>query len=79
MAQGSFTQQMYTSLTEATLYLIAKEFEASARMGKTALQFAQKAHSQQGVWEVRKLYSMLNELNSPNPHVRNLGVELGIY
>lgn len=79
LVQSSFTKEMYISITEARVYLIAGEFEASARTGKTALHFAHEAHSQQGIAEVRKLYTMLNGLASTNPYVCNLGVELGLY
>lgn len=67
------------TLTEARLYLLAREFEESAKTAKRALNLARKKHSVRNVGEVRTLYTMLNELAPVNPYVRNLGIELEIY
>ena len=76
---GDFTKEMYLALTEARTYLIARECEESARVATIALQFAQKAHSQQGKEEVKQLYGLLSQLASANPYVAHLGVELQIF
>lgn len=67
------------ALTEARLYLIMREFEESAKAAKRALQLARQKHSAQGGEEVRQLYTMLTAFVPKNPHVCNLGIELGIY
>ena len=79
LESSTFRKEMYLSITEARAYLIAREFEESAKIAKRAIQFARKSHSQQGIGEVRKLYTMLNELAPKNPYVCNLGVESGIF
>lgn len=73
------TGEMNLSITEARLYLIAKEYEESARIANAALQFAHKAHSKQGIEEIKRIYSMLCQLDPKNPHTAHLGVELGIF
>ena len=70
---------MYLSITEARIYLVARELEESAIMAKRALDFAHKAHSQQGIEEIKQIYAMLHQLEPKNPHIANLGVELGIF
>ncbi|MBA2682218.1 MAG: hypothetical protein H0U76_27980 [Ktedonobacteraceae bacterium] len=75
----SFTKEMYLSITEARMYLLAREFEESARTAKHALRLAQKAHSNQGRSDVEKIYAMLNAVAKDNPYISNLGVELGIF
>ena len=44
-----------------------------------ALEFARKAHSQQGVEEIKQMYVILSQLEPKNPYIANLGVELGIF
>jgi DNA-binding XRE family transcriptional regulator len=73
------TGEMNLSITEARLYLIAREYEESAKIADTALQFAYKAHSKQGVEEIKKLYLMLDQLAPKNPYIAHLGVALGIF
>jgi DNA-binding XRE family transcriptional regulator len=73
------TGRMDYSITQAKVHLIGKEFEESARETKAALQMAHVAHSQKGIKQIRKIYSMLNKLAPQNPYVLNLGVELGVY
>lgn len=75
----SFTKEMDLSITEAKIYLIAREYEESAKTAKVALQFAQKSYSQQGVEEVKQLYAILNQLVPMNPYIANLDVELSIF
>jgi DNA-binding XRE family transcriptional regulator len=75
----SFTKEMYLSITEAKIYLVAREYEACAKLAKIALQFAHKSHSEQGIEEVRQLYAMLHQLAPMNPYVANLGVELRVF
>ena len=70
---------MYLPITEAKWFLIAREFEESAKSAKTALKAAREKHSLQGAEDVKSLYTMLNKLDPTNPYIRNLGVELGIY
>jgi hypothetical protein len=70
---------MYLSITEAKIYLIAREYEACAKLAKVALQFAHKSHSEQGIEEVRQMYMMLHQLAPMNPYVANLGVELRVF
>ena len=76
---GSSTGEMNLSLTEARAYLVAREFEESAKIAKIALQFAHKSHSQQGIEEVRQFYAMLHLLAPTNPYIANLGMELRIF
>lgn len=76
---SSARKEMYLSLTEARILLVAREFEESAKMAKVALQFARQSHSQQGIEEVKQLYEMLYQLAPRNPYVANLGVELNIF
>ncbi len=79
LGASTFRKEMYLTITEARLHLIAREFEESAIVAKNALQYARKSHSQQGIGEVRKLHAMLVELAPMNPHICNLGIELGIF
>lgn len=72
-------KEMYLSITEARLYLVAREFEESAITAKIALDFAHKAHSQQGIEEIKQMYAMLHQLDPKNPRIANLGVELGVF
>ena len=72
-------KEMYLSITEARIYLVAREFEESAIIAKQALDFARKAHSQQGTEEIKRIYSMLYQLDQKNPYIANLGVELSIF
>jgi DNA-binding XRE family transcriptional regulator len=67
------------AITQARVYLIGKEFEQSAREAKSALQLARAAHSQKGIGQVRTIFDMLNKLAPENPHVLNLGIELGTF
>jgi DNA-binding XRE family transcriptional regulator len=76
---GSSTGEMNLSITEAKVYLVAREFEESAKIAKIALHFARKSHSQQGIEEVKQLYAMLYQLVPTNPYIANLGVELRIF
>jgi DNA-binding XRE family transcriptional regulator len=76
---GSMRKEMYLSLTEACIFLGAREYEESAKEAKIALQFARASHSQQGIGEVKQLYTMLFQLAPKNPYIANLGVELGIF
>lgn len=76
---SSLEKKLDFSITEAKLFIIARELEEGAKTAKKALQFAHLAHSQEGVKEVKKLYTILNSLESMNPYVRNLGMELGIF
>jgi hypothetical protein len=75
----SFTKEMYLSITEAKMYLVAREYEECAKIAKIALQFAHKSHSQQGREEVTQLYTILRQFVPMNPYVANLGVELRIF
>jgi hypothetical protein len=43
------------------------------------LNFARTANSLVGVEGITKIYVLLNAINSQNPYICNLGVELGIY
>ena len=79
LGASTFRKEMYLTITEARLHLIAREFEESAIVAKNALQYARKSHSQQGIGELRKLHAMLGELAPMNPHICNLGIELGIF
>lgn len=79
LESSSKRKEMYLSITEARIYLVAREFEESAITAKRALDFARKAHSQQGIEEIKQIYSALYQLELKNPHVANLGVELGIF
>jgi hypothetical protein len=72
-------KEMYLSLTEARIHLVAREFKESAIIGKQALEFARQAHSQQGIEEIKQLHAMLYQLMPKNPYVAHLGVELGIF
>jgi DNA-binding XRE family transcriptional regulator/predicted transcriptional regulator len=72
-------KEMYLSITEARIHLVAREFEECARVAKQALQSARKAHSQQGIEEIKQIYAILHQLDARNPHVAHLGVELGIF
>jgi DNA-binding XRE family transcriptional regulator len=76
---GSTTREMYLSITEARAYLIAREYEECARIATTALQFARKAHSKQGMEEIKRIYTMVSQLAPKNPYIAHLGVELGIF
>ncbi len=76
---GSSTGEMYLSITETKVYLVAREFEESAKMAKIALQFARKSHSKQGIEEIKQLYTMLYQFAPMNPYVANLGVELRLF
>ncbi len=76
---GNPTGEMNLSITEARVYLVAREFEESAKIAKVALQFARKSHSQQGIEEVKQLYTLLYQVAPKNPYVANLGVELKIF
>lgn len=69
----------YYYMTEARLYLEEHDIEGSAKSAKSALKIAQSMHSQMEKEDVEKLYYQLNEHNSINPYVRNLGLELGIF
>lgn len=73
------TALMDCTFTESRILLANKEFAESAKMAKSALSTAQKAHSQQGVEHARKIYKMLNALDNRNPYISSLGVDLGIY
>jgi DNA-binding XRE family transcriptional regulator len=73
------TGKMNLSITEARLYLIAREYEESAKLASTALQFAHKAHSKQGTEEIKKIYSLLYQLAPKNPYVAHLGITLGVF
>ena len=75
----SFTKEMDLSITEARIYLVAREYEECAKMAKMALQFAQKSYSQKGMAEVKQIYLLLHQLAPMNPYVANLGVELQIF
>ena len=66
-------------VTEARLYLLERDFENSAQTAKKALKLASVLHSQKVKDEVIDIYHLLKTLNSENPYIRNLGVELGIY
>ena len=79
LESSSKRKEMYLSITEARIYLVTKEFEESAITAKRALDFAHKAHSQQGIEEIKQIYSMLHQLEPKNPYIANLGVELGIF
>ena len=70
---------MEVSITEARVYLIQRQFEASAKVAKKALQIAREVHSKRGVGEAFQVYQMLKELAPQNPYVCNLGIELGIF
>ncbi len=74
---GKYDRAMDYALTQARVYLVGKEFEESAKEVKSALQLAGAAHSQKGIEQVRTLYNILNKLVPQNPHVLNLGIELG--
>ncbi len=76
---GASTKEMYLSITEARIYLIAKEYEESAKIAKVALHFARQSHSQQGIEEVKKLYRMLHQLAPMNPYIAHLGIELDVF
>jgi len=69
----------YYFMTEAQLYLADHDLEGSAQSAKAALKMARDMHSRQVEAEVRTHYKRLDEKNPRNPHVRNLGLELGIY
>ena len=69
----------YYYMTEAQLYLADHDLEGSAQSAKIALKTARSMHSRMVEDEVRSLYQELDEKNSLNPYVRNLGVELGIF
>jgi hypothetical protein len=69
----------YYFMTEARLNLAEHDLEASAQAGKAALNIARAMHSKMEEENVRHLYHELNEKDSRNPYVRNLGVELGIF
>jgi hypothetical protein len=79
LESSSKRKEMYLSITEARIYLVAREFEESAITAKRALDFARKAHSQQGIEEIKQIYLVLYQLELKNPYVANLGVELGIF
>lgn len=79
LESSSKRKEMYLAITEARIYLVAKEFEESAITAKRALDFARKSHSQQGIEEIKQVYSMLYQLEPKNPYIANLGVELGIF
>lgn len=66
-------------MTEAILRLIARDFEQSAKTAKKALKMATVLHSQKVKDEVKGLYCVLTALDPENPHVRNLGVALGVF
>jgi hypothetical protein len=66
-------------MTEARLYLTEHDLEGSAQSAKAALKIARSMRSRMVESEVRSLYGILDEKNSMNPYVRNLGMELGIY
>ena len=66
-------------LTEAKLRLVGRDFEQSAKTAKKALKMATVLHSQKVKDEVTGLYHMLAVLDPENPHIRNLGVALGIF
>ncbi|MBA2396832.1 MAG: helix-turn-helix transcriptional regulator [Ktedonobacteraceae bacterium] len=76
---GSSTGEMNLSITEARIYLAAREFEEGAKIAKVALQFARKSHSQQGIEEVKQIYAILHQLDPTNPYIANLGMELKIF
>lgn len=76
---SSTRKEMYLSITEARILLVAKEFEECAKIAKIALQFARQSHSQQGIEEVKQIYEILHQLVPKNPYVANLGVELKIF
>jgi transcriptional regulator with XRE-family HTH domain len=69
----------YYYMTEARLYLADHDLEGSAQSAKIALKTARSMHSRMVEDEVRSLYEELDEKNTLNPYVRNLGVELGIF
>jgi hypothetical protein len=71
------TRIMDSTITEARLLLMGKEYEESAKLVKTALTIARLINSAKGINEVEKIYTMLHQLAPKNPYVCNLGVELG--
>lgn len=75
----SFTKEMYLSITEARICLVAREYEECAKVAKIALHYALKSHSDQGREEIKQLYTILHQLVPMNPYVANLGVELKIF
>ena len=79
LESSSKRKEMYLSITEAKIYLVAREFEESAITTKRALEFARKAHSQQGIEEIKQIYLILHQLEPKNPYIANLGVELEIF
>jgi transcriptional regulator with XRE-family HTH domain len=73
------TGEMDLLITEARLHLIGREYEECAKVADSALLSARKAHSKQGIEEIKKIYLMLHQLLPKNPHIAHLGVELRIY
>ncbi len=69
----------YYYMTEAQLYLVDHDIEASAKAGKAALRYAKAMHSRMEEENVMKLYMQLHEADRHNPYVSNLGVQLGIF
>lgn len=66
-------------LTEASLYKAEHDLERSAHVANEALQAARGANSQKGEDQVKDIYTELIALDKRNPHIDNLGVQLGIF
>ncbi len=71
--------RMHFYETEARIYEAEHDLEGSVRSGKEALKIAMFMQSNSGRETVTKLYHDLNAIDSLNPYVRNLSVELGIF
>jgi tetratricopeptide (TPR) repeat protein len=70
--------KVYFHLTEARAYLAQHDIEASACAGKEALKAARLVNSERAINEIKELYVQLKATGSVNPHVDNLGLELGL-
>lgn len=69
----------YFQVTEARLLKAEGDLDGSAKAGVQALHTAKLLQSEKEQVHVKALYEELTERDATNPHIRRLGIELGIY
>lgn len=71
--------KVFFHLTEARIFEAKRELQGSAEVGLSALNVAKNMHSKKREPQIQALYYDLLNIDPRNPHVHNLGAELGIF
>ncbi len=79
LAPDMLTWHLNLFLTEASIYLVEQDLEASAICGTDAYKIAQVVRSPKDEEELKQLFFSLQHLDDKNPQVANFGVAMGLY